>query len=125
MNPAACVYRHRNRARNCIYMVEISYVHPRPAKVRTHRHDRQALGLLSSNGGLGGAETCFRASKISPRAERLGGCSFVCHSGQRTVGEWINDAKVLIDGKPDDAREREFVFFELIVRVGQTLFGSL
>src|SRR5260221_1561633 len=111
MNPAACVDRHRNRARNCIYMVEISYVHPRPAKVRTHRHNRQALGLLSSNGGLGGAETCFRASKISPRAERLGGWRFGCHAGPRTKGEWVNYAKDLNDCQTHDVREREVVFF--------------
>src|SRR5258705_2548781 len=103
MNPATCVERHRNRARNCIYMVEISYVHPRPAKARTHRHNRQALGLLSSNGGLGGAETCFSASKISPRAERLGGCSFSCHTRPRGVGKGVHYAKIPISCEPPDA----------------------
>src|SRR5260370_41226317 len=93
MNPATCVDRHRNSARNCIYMVEISYVHPRPAKVRTHRHNRQALALLSSNGGLGGAETCFCASKISPRAERFGGCRFLFHSGPKATRGGVQKAK--------------------------------
>src|SRR5260221_13693371 len=115
MNPAACVDRHRNRARNCIYMVEISYVHPRPAKVRTHRHNRQALGLLSSNGGLGGAETCFRASKISPRAERHGGWRFVFSSRQTAIRGGVNFSKIPFHCKADDVGGGAFFLFVLII----------
>src|SRR6266581_5106498 len=105
MNPPACVDRNGNRARKRVDLAKISNVRPGHSIVRTHGHNRQALGFLRSKPGFGGAETGFRASKIRPRAQGLDGCSFVCYSGQRTIGEWINYGKVLIYREPNDAAE--------------------
>ena len=125
MDSAAGVEGHRNVAGDRVDLIEVPDIRAGSAIIRAHGNDWQALSLLTANSELRGLYARFGAAQIGSAPQCLFRCCFARDSGEWVVSQRITQFEFLIDGQPDDPGKRQFVLFELIGCVPQSLFGGL